>query len=48
VLETAAGCPDAKAVLNEIGNAIKWDAQFPRVWRAARGLYRTTGAGLRR
>jgi hypothetical protein len=34
-----------KAVLDEIGCAIKWDAQFPRVCRAARGLYRTVGPG---
>jgi hypothetical protein len=34
-----------KAVLDEIGDAIKWDAQFDRVKRAARGLYLTVGPG---
>ena len=36
-----------EAVLDEIGRAIKWDAQFDRVMRAARGWYRTAGPGMR-
>jgi len=34
-----------EATLDEIGNNIDWDAQYDRVKRAARGLYRTTGPG---
>ena len=34
-----------EAVLDEIGREIEWDAQFDRVMRAARGLYRTAGPG---
>jgi len=45
-ISAQAGTPTREeAVLDEIGKAIKWDAQFDRVWRAARGLYRTTGPG---
>lgn len=33
--------------LTEIGNNIDWDARYDRVRKAARGLYRTVGAGTR-
>jgi hypothetical protein len=33
------------ATLDNIGKTISWDAQYDRVKKAARGLYRTVGAG---
>lgn len=39
-------CRD-QATLDEVGNSIGWDAQYDHVKKAARGLYRTAGAGAR-
>jgi hypothetical protein len=36
-----------EATLDDIGDAIGWDAQYDRAKEAARGLYRTVGAGTR-
>ncbi len=45
-IATPPGTPTRdEAVLDEIGRAVHWDAQFDRVKRAARGWYRTAGAG---
>jgi hypothetical protein len=47
-MSTQVGTPNRdEATLNEIGNKIDWDAQYDRVRRAARGLYRAEGAGTR-
>lgn len=43
----AEGLRRSEKALNEIGNSIGWDAQYDRVKRAARGLYRTVGVGSR-
>lgn len=45
-IATSPGTPARDpALLDEIGRSIGWDAQYDRVIRAARGLYRSNGAG---